>query len=77
VDHLVVDLARVSFLDSSGIGVLVGALHRVREHHGSITLVAPSPRVRQVLGLTGVTQVMPVHASLDEALRPHPTGAEP
>jgi anti-sigma B factor antagonist len=73
VHHLLVDLAQVSFLDSSGIGVLIGALHRVRQHQGSITLVAPTPRVRQVLGLTGITQVLPVHASLNQALVPDPT----
>ncbi|HZD01709.1 MAG TPA: STAS domain-containing protein [Actinomycetes bacterium] len=66
VYHLVVDLEQVSFLDSSGIGVLIGVLQRVREHGGSVRLTAPSPQVRRVLELTGVTKVLPTCATLDE-----------
>jgi len=58
--HLVVDLEQVSFLDSSGIGVLMGVQRRLREHGGSLRLAAPSARVRRVLELTGVTTVLPI-----------------
>ena len=67
VYHLIVDLEQVSFLDSSGIGVLIGALRRLREHGGSLRLTAPSPPVRRVLELTGVTTILPTSATLDEA----------
>jgi anti-sigma B factor antagonist len=67
VYHLIVDLEQVSFLDSSGIGVLIGGLRRVREHGGSLRLTAPSPQVRRVLELTGVTTLLPTYATLDEA----------
>lgn len=58
--HLVVDLEQVSFLDSSGIGVLMGAHRRIREHGGSLRLAAPSAPVRRVLELTGVPTVLPI-----------------
>jgi anti-sigma B factor antagonist len=67
VYHLIVDLERVSFLDSSGMGVLVTALRRVRERDGSLRLTAPSPQVRRVLELTGITKLLPTYATLDEA----------
>src|SRR6266536_1535079 len=66
VHHLIVDLEQVSFLDSSGIGVL-GVLGRIREHGGSLRLTAPSPHVRRVLELTGITTLLPTYATLDEA----------
>lgn len=67
VYHLIVDLEQVSFLDSSGIGVLIGVLRRVREHDGSLRLTAPSLHVRRVLELTGMTTLLSIYATLDEA----------
>ncbi len=67
VHYLVVDLEQVSFLDSSGIGVLISVLRRIREHGGSLRLTAPTPHVRRVLELTGVTTLLPTYATLDEA----------
>jgi len=67
VYHLIVDLEQVSFLDSSGIGVLISVRRRIREHGGSLRLTAPSPHVRRVLELTGITTLLPTYATLDEA----------
>jgi hypothetical protein len=64
---VVVDLSRVSFIDSSGLGVLVGALKRVRER-GALSLVCPEPRVRRVFEITGLTQVFPMYNGLEEAV---------
>lgn len=65
---LVIDLSGVDFVDSTGLGVLVGALKRVREAGGRLDVVVTSPRVLKVLGLTGLDVVIPLHASLDDAL---------
>jgi anti-sigma B factor antagonist len=51
---LVVDLGDVSFLDSTGLSVLVGALQRCRAAGGDLRLVAPQPNVRRVLDITGL-----------------------
>lgn len=67
VDEVVVDLERVTFLDSSGIGVLISTHRRIREHGGSLRLFGPSEKVRRVLELTRVTTVLPICATLDEA----------
>jgi anti-sigma B factor antagonist len=70
--QLVVDLDKVSFMDSSGIGVLVGVYRRIREHGGSLRLTGPSAEVRRVLELTRVTTILPVSATLEEAaVEPH------
>src|SRR6266700_8343985 len=47
--QLVVNLDNVGFLDSTGLGVLVGALRRVRAHGGSLDLVCTQPRIRKIL----------------------------
>src|SRR3712207_5152742 len=64
---VVVDLSRVSFIDSNGLGVLVGALKRVRER-GALSLVCPQPRVRRVFEITGLTQVFSIYNELEEAV---------
>ena len=52
--HLVLDLAEVPFMDSSGLGVIIRAANEVRNIDGSVSLAAPSQVVRRLLDLTGV-----------------------
>jgi anti-sigma B factor antagonist len=66
--HLIVDLERVDFLDTTGLGVLVGALTRVRAHGGCLQLVCTRDRILKVLRVTGVTTVFQVHTSVEEAM---------
>jgi anti-sigma B factor antagonist len=70
--RLILDLEDVAFLDSTGLGVLVGGLKRVRAHDGSLTLVCTQERILKVFRITGLTKVFPIHASVADAL-----GAEP
>jgi anti-sigma B factor antagonist len=65
---LIVDLNRVTFIDSSGLGALVGAARRAAAHGGSLRAVCAEPRTRQLLWLTGVDRRIPLDASLDGAL---------
>ena len=55
--HLVVDMERVEFLDSTGLGVLVGGLKRVRAHDGSLDLVCTQERILKIFRITGLTKV--------------------
>lgn len=66
--HLVVDMERVEFLDSTGLGVLVGGLKRVRAHDGSLALVCTQERILKIFRITGLTKVFPIHASVADAL---------
>lgn len=52
--ELVVDLAGVPYIDSTGIGVLVGAAHRVSEAGATFVVARPQRNVERVLGLLGV-----------------------
>ena len=52
--ELVIDLAGVPYIDSTGIGVLVGAAHRVAEAGGTLVVARPQRNVERVLGLLGV-----------------------
>ena len=66
--HLIVDMERVDFLDSTGLGVLVGGLKRVRAHDGSLRLVCTQERILKIFRITGLTKVFPMHSSVEEEL---------
>jgi anti-sigma B factor antagonist len=70
--HLILDLEGVQFLDSTGLGVLVGGLKRVRSQDGTLELVCTQERILKVFRITGLTKVFPIHASVPDAL-----GAQP
>ncbi len=65
--RVVVDLEGVDFLDSTGLGVLVGALKRLRSNDGELDLVCTQPRIRKVFEITGLTKVFSIHESVEEA----------
>jgi len=66
--HLIVDMERVEFLDSTGLGVLVGGLKRVRAHDGSLRLVCTQERILKIFRITGLTKVFPIHDSVAAAV---------
>jgi anti-sigma B factor antagonist len=68
-NRIVVDLDGVEFLDSTGLGVLVGALKRVRaSDDGDLRLVCTQPRIRKVFEVTGLTKVFSLFDSVDDAV---------
>jgi anti-sigma B factor antagonist len=65
---IVVDMDRVDFLDSTGLGVLVGGLKRVKSNEGEMKLVVTQDRIMKIFDITGLAKVFPVFGSLPEAL---------
>jgi anti-sigma B factor antagonist len=57
-----VDMADVAYIDSTGIGVLVGSAHRAAERGSSLVIANPQANVRRVLGLLGVNDELNVRA---------------
>ena len=65
--HLVVDMEGVEFLDSTGLGVLVGGLKKVRAHNGSLQLICNQDRLLKIFRITGLAKVFQIHASAEAA----------
>jgi anti-sigma B factor antagonist len=65
----VVDLVAVDFLDSSGVACLVRARALLGRDDRALALVCPPGRVRRVLELTGIDELVPVYGSRDELAR--------
>ena len=68
VYDIIIDMLDVEFLDSSGLGVLVGALKKVRAHNGSLQLICNQNRVLKIFRITGLAEVFVIHESADAAL---------
>jgi stage II sporulation protein AA (anti-sigma F factor antagonist) len=64
---LLLDLSRVSFMDSSGLGFILGRYRFLRERKGRVILVSPRAQVRRVLALSGVEGIMEICASKEGA----------
>jgi len=66
--RLVVNLDKVGFLASTGLGVLVGGLKRVRAHDGSLDLVCTQERILKIFRITGLTKVFGIYQTVDQAI---------
>ena len=66
--HVVLNLERVTFVDSSALGLLVIAHQNLKLKQAQLSLVNPQAYVKQVLDLANVPKMIPVHSTLDEAL---------
>ncbi len=69
-DHrLIVDLTNVEFLDSTGLGALIGAQRRAREFGGELRLVVKEGQIVRLLRITGLLKIFAVFPTLDDAVK--------
>ena len=65
---MVVDLTGVDYLDSTGLGVLIGGLKRARERDGDLKLICDNLRILRIFEITGLTKIFDIYRSETEAL---------
>lgn len=66
--RIVVDLEEVAFLDSTGLGVLVGGLKRVKHHQGELGIICDQERIMRIFRITGLTKVFTIYPSREALL---------
>jgi anti-sigma B factor antagonist len=69
---LVVDMTRTRFCDSAGLHALIGAHKRAQSEGRQVKLAVTGAQVRRILALTALDRLIPVYASLDQALADPP-----
>ena len=67
--NIVVDMGMVDFLDSTGLGVLVEGLKRVRTRGGNLSLVVTQDKIVKIFDITGLNKAFPIFSSLEDALK--------
>lgn len=74
IDHhpplLVVDLSSVTFIDSMGLGVLIGASKRVDDTGAALRLVIAEPRILKLFEITGLLEIFTIVSTREQALAP-------
>jgi anti-sigma B factor antagonist len=65
---IIVDLTELEFLDSTGLGALIGAHRRALENNGRVRLIVREGPIQRLLNITGLMRIFAVYASLDAAL---------
>jgi anti-sigma B factor antagonist len=75
--RVVVDLGRVEFLDSTGLGVLVGARRRLGGTNGELFLVCGQERLLKIFRITGLDRVFTLYPTVAAATAGDPGGATP
>jgi anti-sigma B factor antagonist len=76
--RLVIDLSDVAFMDSAGLGALIGGVRRARESDGEVAVACSRPTLTRLLQTTGFDRIVTVAETLEEAvealvdLRPEP-----
>jgi anti-sigma B factor antagonist len=68
VHDIVVDMEQVDFLDSTGLGVLVEGLKRVRSDQGDLAIVATQDKILKIFDITGLNKAFHIHGSVEDAV---------
>ncbi len=75
--HLVVDLTLVTFIDTTGLSVLIGALKRIRLAGGQLRVVTSADHVLRTLRVTGLNRVFETYPCVADAVRPTASPSSP
>ena len=67
--RIVVDLSACEFIDSSGLGAIIGGLKKARQAGGDLRIACVGPQVATVLQLTNLDRVLRPHDTVERALR--------
>jgi anti-sigma B factor antagonist len=66
--RIIVDLTETTFLDSTALGVLIGAVKRLRSRHGALAIVNIDENIAKTFEITGLDQIFTIMATRDEAI---------
>jgi anti-sigma B factor antagonist len=67
--NLIINLEKVRYIDSTGLGVLIGGLKRVREHGGTVNLVCTNPQIKKIFDITGLVKIFGIYDDEDAAMK--------
>jgi stage II sporulation protein AA (anti-sigma F factor antagonist) len=63
VNNLIINLEKVTFIDSSGLGVIIGRYKKIASRKGRMYIVGASPSVEKILKFSGINKLIPIYKS--------------
>ena len=67
--NIVVNLEEVTYIDSTGLGVLIGGLKKVKENNGYIKLICTNPQIKKIFDITGLVKIFGIYDNENDALK--------
>ena len=67
IKNLVFDLSELDFMDSSGIGLILGRYKRIKELEGNVFIAAAQPAVERIINLSGLHKIIPLYDTMEKA----------
>lgn len=68
IKNLILNLEKVTFIDSSGLGVVIGRYKRIKAKGGRMSIVGAKPQVEKILFFSGVNRLVPLYNSEQEVI---------
>lgn len=65
--NVIFDLSRLSFMDSSGIGVIIGRYKNVKKLDGKMAIVSSNKQVNRIIEMSGISKMIPVYDNIESA----------
>lgn len=69
INNIVINLQDVNFIDSSGLGVILGRYKQLSQRNGKLALVNPKPQVKKILEFSGITKIINIYMNEIDAIR--------
>lgn len=66
--NIIFDFSKVGFMDSSGIGVIVGRYKNIQKLNGKVAIVNANAQVKRILEMSGILKIIPLYDNIDEAV---------
>ena len=68
IKNIIFDFHNIKFMDSSGIGVIIGRYKKIANAHGNVSVINMNPRVEKVFNLSGMGKIINVYKSYEDAI---------
>ena len=68
VNYIIFDFKYVNFMDSSGIGVIIGRYKKIVNHGGKVSVVNMNDRVKKIFNLSGMNKIIGMHNTFEDAI---------
>lgn len=69
IKNLIINLQEVSYIDSTGLGILIGALKRIKEREGKLYLIFSSTRLNRIFEITGLNKIFIIYPAEEEMFK--------
>lgn len=68
IDYIIFDFQYVNFMDSSGIGVIIGRYKKIANHGGRVSVINMNSRVRKLFNLSGMNKIINIYDTFEDAI---------